>query len=99
MTARSGTAGCPSPPTAWRRSAATRNCSSPPRWAGAPPWSANASWRPHASSSSLAAWWRPRIGWCHRNTIVNRLSAFENYTGLDLQKPRDAALALIAVGR
>ena len=36
---------------------------------------------------------------CHRNTIVNRLAAFENYTGLDLQKPRDAALALIAVGR
>ncbi|TSE17934.1 hypothetical protein B1A87_008420 [Arthrobacter sp. KBS0703] len=36
---------------------------------------------------------------CHRNTIVNRLSAFENYTGPDLQKPHDAALALIAVGR
>jgi hypothetical protein len=39
-----------------------------------------------------------RLG-CHRNTVVNRLAAFENYTGLDLQKPRDAALALIAVGR
>lgn len=36
---------------------------------------------------------------CHRNTVVNRLSAFENYTGLDLQKPRDAALAVLAVGR
>jgi hypothetical protein len=35
---------------------------------------------------------------CHRTTVGNRLSAFENYTGLDLQKPRDAALALIAVG-
>ena len=35
---------------------------------------------------------------CHRNTVVNRLAAFEGYTGLDLQKPRDSALALLAIG-
>lgn len=35
---------------------------------------------------------------CHRNTVVNRLAAFEEYTGLDLQKPRDSALALLAIG-
>jgi PucR C-terminal helix-turn-helix domain len=35
---------------------------------------------------------------CHRNTVVNRLAAFEAYTGLDLQKPRDSALALLAIG-
>ncbi|MGM7774664.1 helix-turn-helix domain-containing protein [Arthrobacter sp. KNU-44] len=35
---------------------------------------------------------------CHRNTVVNRLAAFESYTGLDLQKPRDSALALLAIG-
>ncbi|UVJ40150.1 helix-turn-helix domain-containing protein [Arthrobacter sp. CJ23] len=34
---------------------------------------------------------------CHRNTIVNRLTAFEKYTGLDLQRPRDAAAALLAL--
>jgi len=34
---------------------------------------------------------------CHRNTVVNRLAAFEKYTGLDLHKPRDAALALLAL--
>ena len=34
---------------------------------------------------------------CHRNTVVNRLAAFERYTGLDLQKPRDAAAALFAL--
>ena len=34
---------------------------------------------------------------CHRNTVVNRLAAFEKYTGLDLQKPRDAAAALLAL--
>jgi hypothetical protein len=34
---------------------------------------------------------------CHRNTVVNRLAAFEKYTGLDLQKPRDAALVLLAL--
>jgi len=36
---------------------------------------------------------------CHRNTIVNRLASFEKYTGLSLQKPRDAAVALLALGR
>ena len=35
---------------------------------------------------------------CHRNTVVNRLAAFEGYTGLDLQKPRDSAFALLAIG-
>ncbi|WP_157768963.1 helix-turn-helix domain-containing protein [Pseudarthrobacter sulfonivorans] len=34
---------------------------------------------------------------CHRNTIVNRLSTFEKYTGLNLQKPRDAAAVLLAL--
>ncbi|WP_427134950.1 helix-turn-helix domain-containing protein [Pseudarthrobacter sp. S9] len=34
---------------------------------------------------------------CHRNTVVNRIGAFERYTGLDLQKPHDAAIALLAV--
>jgi hypothetical protein len=34
---------------------------------------------------------------CHRNTVVNRLAAFEKYTGLDLQKPHDAAAALLAL--
>ena len=32
-----------------------------------------------------------------RNTVVNRLASFEKYTGLDLQKPRDAAAALLAL--
>ncbi|MGX9901519.1 helix-turn-helix domain-containing protein [Arthrobacter sp. SA17] len=36
---------------------------------------------------------------CHRNTIVNRLTAFEKYTGLNLQKPRDAAAALLALSQ
>jgi hypothetical protein len=35
---------------------------------------------------------------CHRNTIVNRLASFEKYTGLSLQKPRDAAAVLLALG-
>jgi hypothetical protein len=34
---------------------------------------------------------------CHRNTVVNRLASFEKYTGLNLQKPRDAAAALLAL--
>ncbi|UVJ40144.1 helix-turn-helix domain-containing protein [Arthrobacter sp. CJ23] len=34
---------------------------------------------------------------CHRNTILNRLTAFEKYTGLDVQKPRDAAAAVLAL--
>ncbi len=34
---------------------------------------------------------------CHRNTVVNRLAAFERYTGLDLQKPTDLALAVLAL--
>lgn len=34
---------------------------------------------------------------CHRNTVVNRLAAFEKHTGLNLQKPRDAAAALLAL--
>lgn len=34
---------------------------------------------------------------CHRNTIVNRLASFERYTGLDVQKPRGAAVALLAL--
>ncbi|UYQ77472.1 helix-turn-helix domain-containing protein [Glutamicibacter sp. JL.03c] len=31
----------------------------------------------------------------HRNTIVNRMSAFERYTGLDLKSPRDLAIAVL----
>lgn len=34
---------------------------------------------------------------CHRNTVVNRLAAFERYTGLDLQNPTDLALAVLAL--
>lgn len=34
---------------------------------------------------------------CHRNTIVKRLARFEEITGLRLSKPRDAALALLAL--
>lgn len=35
---------------------------------------------------------------CHRNTIVNRLAAFERYTGMDLKLPRDAAIAVLVLG-
>ncbi|WP_334122024.1 helix-turn-helix domain-containing protein [Glutamicibacter sp.] len=31
----------------------------------------------------------------HRNTIVNRLNAFERHTGLDLKSPRDLAIAVL----
>lgn len=34
---------------------------------------------------------------CHRNTVVNRLAAFERYTGLDLQNPTDLSLAVLAL--
>lgn len=33
---------------------------------------------------------------CHRNTIVKRLAAFESVTGLNLAVPRECALAVIA---
>lgn len=33
---------------------------------------------------------------CHRNTVINRLSAFSGATGLDARIPKQAALALIA---
>ena len=36
--------------------------------------------------------------YCHRNTVVNRLNAFERATGLDPTQPADAARALIAFG-
>ncbi|MDQ0212471.1 helix-turn-helix domain-containing protein [Arthrobacter bambusae] len=36
---------------------------------------------------------------CHRNTIVNRLASFEKYTGLDLQMPRGAAIAFLALSK
>ncbi|MDJ0348373.1 helix-turn-helix domain-containing protein [Cryobacterium sp. PH29-G1] len=35
---------------------------------------------------------------CHRNTVVNRLNAFERATGLDPTRPADAARGLIAFG-
>ncbi|WP_395405805.1 helix-turn-helix domain-containing protein (plasmid) [Arthrobacter sp. UC242_113] len=35
---------------------------------------------------------------CHRNTIVNRLAAFERYTELDLKLPRDVAIAVLVLG-
>ncbi len=35
--------------------------------------------------------------YCHRNTIVNRLAAFERYSGLNLQRPRDLSLNLLAL--
>lgn len=34
---------------------------------------------------------------CHRNTVVNRLSTFRQVTGLDITVPRDAAIALVAL--
>ncbi|MDH2391896.1 helix-turn-helix domain-containing protein [Streptomyces sp. HNM0663] len=34
---------------------------------------------------------------CHRNTVLNRLNAFERYTGLDVQRPYDAAAVIIAL--
>jgi len=34
---------------------------------------------------------------CHRNTVVNRLSAFRQVTGLDITVPKDAAIALVAL--
>ncbi len=34
---------------------------------------------------------------CHRNTVVNRLRAFERLTGIDLKKPKEAALAVVAL--
>ncbi|GAA0989887.1 helix-turn-helix domain-containing protein [Nocardiopsis tropica] len=33
--------------------------------------------------------------YCHRNTVVNRLQAFREVTGLDLTVPREAARALV----
>ncbi|MFT4215069.1 MAG: helix-turn-helix domain-containing protein [Microbacterium sp.] len=35
---------------------------------------------------------------CHRNTVLNRLSRFTELTGLDVTIPRDAATAMIALG-
>jgi DNA-binding PucR family transcriptional regulator len=35
--------------------------------------------------------------YCHRNTIVKRLQRFQALTGLDVNRPRDAALALLAL--
>lgn len=35
---------------------------------------------------------------CHRNTVLNRLSRFAELTGLDVTIPRDAATAMIALG-
>lgn len=37
------------------------------------------------------------IGFVHRNTVVNRLRAFHDLTGMDPTVPRDAARALIAL--
>lgn len=34
---------------------------------------------------------------CHRNTVINRLGVFRSHTGLDLNLPRQAALAVIAL--
>lgn len=34
---------------------------------------------------------------CHRNTVLNRLHAFEKYTGLDVQRPHDAAAVILAL--
>ncbi|MFI1030070.1 helix-turn-helix domain-containing protein [Streptomyces sp. NPDC020951] len=34
---------------------------------------------------------------CHRNTVLNRLNAFEKYTGLDVQRPYDAAAVIISL--
>lgn len=36
--------------------------------------------------------------YCHRNTVVNRLSLFRDITGLDMSIPVEAARALIALG-
>ncbi|MFD7380102.1 helix-turn-helix domain-containing protein [Streptomyces mirabilis] len=33
----------------------------------------------------------------HRNTVLNRLNAFEKYTRLDVQRPYDAAAVIIAL--
>ena len=33
--------------------------------------------------------------YCHRNTVLNRLRRFGRLTGLDLTRPRDAALAVV----
>ncbi|GAS91668.1 helix-turn-helix domain-containing protein [Mycolicibacterium brisbanense] len=35
---------------------------------------------------------------CHRNTIINRLNAFRDHTGLDLTVPAEAARALLVFG-
>ncbi|MDR2254778.1 MAG: helix-turn-helix domain-containing protein [Arthrobacter sp.] len=32
---------------------------------------------------------------CHRNTVINRLGVFRSHTGLDLNLPRQAALAVV----
>lgn len=34
---------------------------------------------------------------CHRNTVLNRLNAFQKYTGLDVQRPHDAAAVILAL--
>lgn len=36
--------------------------------------------------------------YCHRNTVLNRLRRVQELTGLDLARPRDAALALVCLG-
>ncbi|KXF50621.1 hypothetical protein AXA44_18810 [Rhodococcus sp. SC4] len=35
--------------------------------------------------------------YCHRNTVLNRLHRIEELTGLDITKPADAALAMVAL--
>lgn len=46
------------------------------------------------SSSSIGA--TAEALYCHRNTIHNRLHRFEELTGLDVARPADAAVALLA---
>lgn len=36
--------------------------------------------------------------YCHRNTVLNRLRRVQELTGLDLSRPRDAALLLVCLG-
>lgn len=36
--------------------------------------------------------------YCHRNTVLNRINRVRELTGLDLTRPTDAALALVALG-
>ncbi|MCO5546627.1 hypothetical protein L7F22_000058 [Adiantum nelumboides] len=49
-------------------------------------------WLEHGSVTRVAS-----ALYCHRNTVLNRMRRFRALTGLDLTRPRDAALCLVVL--